>query len=87
MGREFTVLSKLKKHYSKVPTPIVYCETDEIIGAPFYIMERLKGVILRSANAPKLFILPDVYRKTSEALVDNLVELHGLDIRATGLAN
>jgi aminoglycoside phosphotransferase (APT) family kinase protein len=85
MGREFTVLSKLKKHYSKVPTPIVYCETDEIIGAPFYIMERLKGVILRSANAPKLFILPDVYRKTSEALVDNLVELHGLDIRATGL--
>ena len=53
MGREFTVLSQLKKHYSKVPSPIIYCEDADVIGAPFYIMERLQGVILRATNAPK----------------------------------
>jgi len=85
MGREFTVLSKLKKHYSKVPTPIIYCEKEEIIGAPFYIMERIQGIILRATNAPKLSISPALFRKLSEALVDNLAELHALDIQETGL--
>lgn len=85
MGREFTVISKLKDHYNKVPQPILYCENESIIGAPFYIMERMKGVILRAANAPKLGIAPEVFRKISEALIDNLVELHALDISKTGL--
>jgi len=85
MGREFTVLSQLKPHYSKVPTPIAYCENAEIIGAPFYIMERLRGTILRATNAPKLLIAPEVYRTLSESLVNNLVDLHSIDIHKTGL--
>ena len=85
MGREFTVLSKLKPHYNKVPEPIFYCERDDVIGAPFYLMKRLHGVILRSTNAPKLNLAPELYTKISEALVDNLVELHRLDICSTGL--
>ncbi len=86
MGREFKVLSLLKKHYSKVPTPIVYCESEEIIGASFYIMERMQGVILRATNAPKLSISAELFEKLSKALVDNLVVLHALDISATGLS-
>jgi aminoglycoside phosphotransferase (APT) family kinase protein len=85
MGREYLVLSKLKPHYSKVPTPLVYCQSEEVIGAPFYIMERIQGVILRAGNARKLAITPVLFRNLSEALVDNLVELHRLDIRKTGL--
>lgn len=86
MGREFKVLSKLKKSYSKVPTPIVYCESEEIIGASFYIMERIQGVILRATNAPNLSISVELFEKLSKALVDNLVVLHALDINVTGLA-
>ena len=86
MGREFNVLSKLKKHYPKVPAPIAYCESEEIIGAPFYIMERMQGVILRATNAPKLSITAELFEKLSKALVDNLVELHALDIHKTGLS-
>lgn len=86
MGREYKVLSLLKPVYTKVPFPIAYCDKEEVIGAPFYIMERLKGVILRAANAPKLNLAPEILRSTSEALIDNLVALHSLDIEATGLA-
>lgn len=85
MGREFKVLSLLKPHYAKVPAPITYCESESVIGAPFYIMERLNGVILRAANAPKMNLAPELLRSTSEALIDNLVALHDLDIEATGL--
>jgi len=85
MGREFRVLSLLKPNYSKVPAPIVFCEDETIMGCQFYIMERIQGVILRAANAPKMGLDAETLRKTSEALVDNLVNLHSLDIEATGL--
>ena len=85
MGREFKVLSLLKTNYNKVPNPIIYCENTEEINAPFYIMERIHGVILRATNAPKLQLSPEVLRAASQALIDNLVTLHGLDIEGTGL--
>ena len=45
MHREFKILTKLKQVYSKVPKTIHYCEDKSIIGAPFYLMERVRGVI------------------------------------------
>ncbi|MBS1545595.1 MAG: phosphotransferase family protein [Bacteroidetes bacterium] len=85
MGREFKVLSLLQPHYKQVPRPVAYCEDSEIIGAPFYIMERLHGIILRP-NSPGLQSMPPTQMKEiSEALVDNLVRLHQLDIHSTGL--
>jgi aminoglycoside phosphotransferase (APT) family kinase protein len=85
MGREFTVLSKLKPVYSKVPTPVLYCEDVSIIGAPFYIMERLQGIILRASGVPYDSITPGTFRILSEVLVDNLVEIHSLDLIQSGL--
>ncbi len=85
MGREFRVLSLLKPHYHKVPTPIIYCESTEIIGAPFYVMEKLSGTILRAHNAPKMNIPVETMRKLSASLVDNMVVLHALDIKTIGL--
>ena len=85
MGREFRVLSLLKPNYAKVPAPIVFCEDETVMGCQFYVMERIQGVILRAANAPKMGLDAETLRKASEALVDNLVNLHSLDIVATGL--
>ena len=48
MGREYRILSALKPVYPKVPRPLLYCPDDSVIGAPFYVMERLHGVILRN---------------------------------------
>lgn len=85
MGREFRVLSLLKPHYAKVPTPILYCESTEIIGLPFYLMEKLDGIILRAHNASKMNIGSETMHKLSASLIDNLVALHALDIKTTGL--
>lgn len=85
MGREFRVLSLLKGHYDKIPEPIVYCESTDVLGAPFYIMTRVRGVILRASMAPTLNLAPERMRQLSEALVDNLVAIHNLDIQSTGL--
>ena len=85
MGREFRVLSLVRPHYAKVPMPVIYCDSPDIIGSPFYIMEKMPGIILRAGNAPKMKIPAEILQKLSASLVDNLVALHALDIKATGL--
>ncbi|SFC40040.1 phosphotransferase family protein [Spirosoma endophyticum] len=85
MGREFRVLSLLKGHYDKIPEPVVYCESTGVLGVPFYIMERVPGIILRAPMAPTLNLAPALMRQLAEALVDNLVAIHGLDIHTSGM--
>jgi aminoglycoside phosphotransferase (APT) family kinase protein len=85
MGREYKVLSLLKSTYPLVPTPIHFCEDIEIIGSPFYIMERLKGTILRTGNTPNMGILPSDLTNICEQAVDNLVNIHALDIQTANL--
>ena len=86
MGREFRVLSLLKKVYPKVPEPYWYCEDETVMGAPFYIMERVNGVILRNKPPEGIPLTPELMRKLSEATVDNLVALHTINIDSSGLS-
>ncbi len=90
MGREYKILSAVKASgYEKVPNPIIFTEDESVLGCPFYIMERVQGIILRAKDAPKLMtsVSPDEMRKLSEALCDNLADLHAIDINTTGLVN
>ena len=47
MFREFNILSKLFPFFNKIPKVISYCEDVKVIGAPFYLMEKINGVIIR----------------------------------------
>jgi aminoglycoside phosphotransferase (APT) family kinase protein len=85
MGREFRVLSLLRGHFDKIPQPVLFCEDETIIGAPFYLMEQVQGVILRSKPPKEFQLTPDLMRRISEAAVDTLAALHGIDVEATGL--
>ena len=85
MGREFKVLSRLSPVYPKAPRPILYCEDEDVIGAKFYLMERLRGVILRKELPPDLTLPPETARRLCELLVDALAELHAIDLAANGL--
>ena len=85
MGREFRVLSLLRPQYNLVPKPIIHCESSDVVGSPFYIMEKVEGTILRTTNAVKMNLTPELHRSISESLIDNLVVLHGLDIHKTDL--
>ena len=86
MGREFRVLSRLYAVYPKAPRALLHCDDPQVIGAPFYIMERVRGVILRHQKAPAGIVLdPPLMRSISEAAVDGLADLHAVDWRAAGL--
>ncbi|MEO6037515.1 MAG: phosphotransferase family protein, partial [Saprospiraceae bacterium] len=85
MAREFRVLNLLQGHYAQAPAPILYCEDASVIGAPFYLMERIPGVILRPSNVVEMQLSPELVRDVAGSLVDNLVTLHALDITSTGL--
>ena len=87
MGREFRVLTLLKNAgFDKIPTPLSIDEAGAVLGAPFYIMERLKGVILRPKDAQNAALTPELMRHLSKRLIDNLAEIHSLDIEKIGLA-
>lgn len=85
MGREFRMINALYPTWPKVPRPYLFCEDDSIIGAPFYLMERVVGVILRG-DQPKHVELPeDTMSAVCDALVQTFVEIHQVDLEATGL--
>jgi len=85
MAREYTILKALHPTYHKVPRPLLYCDDPDVLGAPFYVMERVRGVILRTRLPKGLEISPESMRGICLALVDTLVDLHRVDYRAVGL--
>ncbi len=88
MGREYRILSRLRPRFAKVPRALLYCEDEGVIGAPFYVMERLRGVILRdNQQAAELGIAPATMGRLCTALVDGLAELHAVDLDESGLAD
>src|SRR5215469_4157112 len=78
MSREFRVLSKLHDAYPPAPRVLCFCDDDSVLGAPFYIMEPITGIILRRDPPPGLAFGPEVARRVSEFFLDNLATLHGL---------
>jgi len=85
MGREVAVLSKLAPVYERAPKVFAYEATGEVLGAPFYLMERRRGVILRKQLPAELASDHAAIRKICELLVDALVDLHAVDYAAAGL--
>src|SRR5205807_8591837 len=67
MGREYRVLSKLSAVYPPAPRPYLYCDDSSVLGVPFYVMERRRGVVLRRANDASLPIDPPTACQLSTA--------------------
>ncbi len=86
MGREYHVLEKLHASYP-APRPLLHCTDESVLGAPFYLMERVRGVILRKDLPAGLVLTPETARRLSESFIDNLAALHGLDYEALGLGD
>lgn len=88
MGREYRVLSRLAPVYDLAPRPLAYCEDEGVIGAPFYVMERRQGIVLRGGRLPPdLAIDAFTMRAMCESLIDNLARLHRLDYEKAGLGD
>jgi aminoglycoside phosphotransferase (APT) family kinase protein len=87
MGREYRILSALAPAWPKAPRPLAHCEDASVIGTPFYVMERVEGVILRAKTPEGLTLDAPTMRTVSEATCDTLAEIHQLDWRAIGLGD
>jgi aminoglycoside phosphotransferase (APT) family kinase protein len=87
MGREYRVLSKLHETYSVAPKAILYCDDLSVLDAPFYLMEPIRGIILRRELPPGLVLSPAMARHLGESFLDNLVRLHALDYDKIGLGD
>ncbi len=85
MSREYQVLSLLKPVYDKIPKPILYCDNENIIGAPFYLMERVKGIILRNKIPEGLNLKVNHFKQLSIKTIENLVDLHNLELEKSNL--
>jgi aminoglycoside phosphotransferase (APT) family kinase protein len=89
MKREYRALSKLWKGFPKAPRAYVLCEDESVIGAPFFVMERRHGIVVRG-------VIPEVFgggrdeaanRALSRVVVDVLAEFHAVDPGPIGLGD
>ncbi|BBC96956.1 phosphotransferase family protein [Streptomyces griseofuscus] len=86
MKREHRVISALHPTSVPVPAPVLLCEDEEVLGAPFYMMEFVAGTPYRTSAQ----LAPLGERRVRGAvlsLVDTLVELHAVDPAEVGLGD
>ena len=87
MSREYRILNALKDVFPYAPRPLAYTEDTSIIGCPFYVMERIEGIILRKDLPEGLHFTPDEARQLCENLLDVQCDLHSIDYKKIGLEN
>ncbi len=85
MGREFRVLHHLNPVFQKAPKVFGFCEDKEILGVPFYIMEKIEGEILTAKTAHQRAVTPSAFKTISNTWLDTFVAFHQIDYKVVGL--
>lgn len=86
MLREAGLLTALRPHFPRVPAVVATCDDASVLGSEFVVMERLHGIIPQRDLPAGATLSTEAARALSLAMIDRLVDLHGLDIETTGLA-
>ena len=86
MSREFRVLSALAGTRVPVAPLVASCTDDEVIGAPFYVMEYVPGVVLRTRADTKALTEAQA-ADLSRRLAEMLAAIHGVDVNHVGLGD
>lgn len=87
MGREFRLQQALRPVFPYVPEMRAYCEDPEVIGAEFYVMQRLDGVIPRRSLPGAAGLSREQVRRLCTNVLDVLIALHQVDHVAAGLGH
>ena len=85
VGREYRILDAIKDCEVRIPRPIVACDDPQVFDAPFYVMERIDGVPVRTGIPAAWVADPGHQHRAFEELVDALAEVHAVDWRGVGL--
>ncbi|MBC3410627.1 phosphotransferase family protein [Pseudomonas sp. SWRI51] len=87
MGREFRILTQLNEGFPYCPKAYAHCTDASLIGSEFYVMERVKGIILRSDIPAELDLDASRTEALCKSFIERMVELHQVDYNACGLAD
>jgi len=84
--REFRILDAIKATSVPIATPILACDDPAVFGSPFYVMERVDGVPIRSGVPATWADAPETHGQALEQHIDALVAIHAVDWQSCGLA-
>jgi aminoglycoside phosphotransferase (APT) family kinase protein len=87
MTREHRVMTALGDTAVPVPRTLGLCTDESVIGAPFYVMDRVRGYIVRDSLPDGYADSPEQRRAIGDGLVDVLADLHAVDPAAVGLGD
>src|SRR5262249_10262464 len=79
MRREYKVLSRLWRPFDRAPRAYVFCDDPAVLGADFFVMERRRGEVVRTAIPSRMQAHADIGRRIAFALVDAMADLHRID--------
>jgi aminoglycoside phosphotransferase (APT) family kinase protein len=85
MARESRVLAAVHSHFPLAPQPYLLCEDVDVIGSVFYVMERRRGLVIRSEEPPRIGGDVALRARISASVVNTLSDLHAIDVSAHGL--
>ncbi|MDQ6688056.1 MAG: phosphotransferase family protein [Actinomycetota bacterium] len=86
MSREFRIQAALQEPFGLVPAMVALCEDESVIGSPFYVMERLDGIIPRRDFPPGVRLDEQQVRALCTNALDTLIALHRVDATLPELA-
>ncbi|WP_257350424.1 phosphotransferase family protein [Pseudalkalibacillus decolorationis] len=84
MERECRILQEINPYFPVAPEPYLFADED-VIGSPFFIMERKQGVVLDTKFPDDVVVTERLCERISETMVDSLVSLHNIDYTKTKL--
>ena len=87
MPREYRLLNAIHPLFSRAPRPYLLCEDLSIMGVPFYLMERRRGLVVRRETPPEIGNNLELRAAISHSMVQTLAELHAVDIYESGLVS
>lgn len=87
MAREYRVLAAVHPHFALAPRPLLLCEDPSVIGAVFFVMERRKGLVIRTDEPRSHEWTPELRARASAGVVDTLRQLHAIDVEGHGLGS
>lgn len=86
MKRESEFLAKIHPFFNLVPKPYIFCDDKEVIGAPFYVMERKHGIVLDDSFPEGIEVTDKLCKQISHSTVDALAQLHSVDYEEANLS-
>ena len=85
MPREYRVLEKVHRAFRPAPAVYLLCEDTAVLGAPFFVMERRHGRVLRGRGPAGVELERDFAGRVSRGFMECFVALHAVDLAANDL--